>query len=525
MRWLLAFTLVAAPVSAQIDPSTIGIINISPTGTPLNLGDDGSAPVQLGFTFDYFGQQFSQAWVSSNGFISFANIGHLCCNGVPIEDAPRNAIYASWSDLVSGGNPYSQTVTIDGQKIFVAGWYNTQEYGTGLRNTFEIQIYESGMINIAYGNMGNQYHIVTAGITGATSADSYGIFYGQNVGGLSNTSYSYGAPIAIDCKETPLDPSCPPISVGFNPVPVIEPIAQQGDAAAAVEQVAEQVVEQADEPVVEQALEAIAAIVAEIAPSAEIEARTEAAAETRAQSAAEARAETVAEAKQEAKQQAERLTPMQLAALTSGRLMSALLPSQVGAQDGQANQELAAQDGSKESQQDAKQDAKQDAQQEVKQEVAAQNASEDAQQGSTAQDERTEAVVAQEASNGSERAFNQTEYVFTAITPQQAQQLLGETRVASTSDMMNPATQLQILEMMSEKREDSGPTEPDAEMQQLAGNANLVQYAQARIPDVPFYNAREIYRKNRPVDAYLVMYRLMMNNDRRWLEMIGQQYE
>ena len=496
MRWLFALALVAAPASAQIDPSNIGLIGIAPTGTPLNLGDDATAPVQLGFTFDYFGQQFSQAWVSSNGFVSFANIGNLCCNGFPIEQAPRNAVWASWSDLVSGSNPYAQTVTIDGQKIFVAGWYNTQEYGSGLLNTFEVQLYESGLVNVAYGNMGNQWHTVTAGITGPTSAESYGIFYGQNVTSLSNTSWSYGsATTVVDCNATPLDPSCPPITVAFSPV--VQPVAVQEtvqEATPAAEEIAE----------VEPVAEPVAEAVAEVAV-AEVETRTEAVAETRT--------EVVAEAKQETKQQAERLSPMQLAALTSGRLLSALLPSQVGAQDGQANQEMASQDAAK------------DVQQEAKQENTAQNASEAAQQAMTAQEERTDMVMAQEASNSSERAFNQAEFVFSAITPQQAQQLLGGTSVASVADVMNPATQLQLLEMMAAKQDDSTPAEPDAEMQQLAGNVNLVQYAQATIPDVPFYNAREIYRQNRPVDAYLVMYRLMMNNDRRWLEMIGQQYE
>lgn len=496
MRWLFALALVAAPASAQIDPSNIGLIGIAPTGTPLNLGDDATAPVQLGFTFDYFGQQFSQAWVSSNGFVSFANIGHLCCDGWPIENAPRNAVYASWSDLISSGNPYAQTVTIDGQKIFVAGWYNTQEYGSWQPNTFEIQLYESGMVNIAYGTLNNQYHTVTAGIAGPTYSDSYLIYYGQNVTSLSNTSWSYGAaPAVVDCNATPLDPSCPPISVAFSPAPVVEPVSQQVEVAEVAQTTP------AVEPVIEMVAETVATpvVVAEV--------------EVRAETVAEARTETVAEAKQETKQQAERLTPMQLAALTSGRLLSALLPSQIGAQDGQANQEMAAQESAK------------DTQQEAKQENTAQNASDAAQQATTAQEERIDMVMVQEVSNGSERALNQAEFVFSAITPQQSQQLLSENRVASVADIMNPATQLQILELMAAKQEDSTPAEPYPEMQQLAGNVNLVQYAQARIPDVPFYNAREIYRQNRPVDAYLVMYRLMMNNDRRWLEMIGQQYE
>jgi hypothetical protein len=488
MRWLFALALVAAPASAQ-DYSPIiipgQIIGGPETMTPLNGGDDSTRLVQLGFPFQYFGQTFNQAWVSSNGFISFADIGNRCCNGEPIEQAPRNAIYGLWTDLVSGGNPYFRTDV----NAAIFGWYNTYEYGSGLTNTFEIAIYPDGKIQWNYADVNNQWHVVTAGLTGPTSTDSFSILYGQNVNLLDNTSY-----IALGLPEEP-EPIFNPVVIGpsVSAAPVVVAVQEAvQEATPAAEEVA------AAEPVAEPVAEAVTVV---------------AQAETRTEAVAEARAEVVAEAKQETKQQAERLSPTQLAALTSGRLLSALLPSQVGAQDGQANQEMASQDAAK------------DVQQEAKQENTAQNASEADQQGSTAQEERTSMVMAQEASNSPERAFNQAELVFSPITPQQGQQLLASASVASVSDVMNPATQLQILDMMSAKKEDSSPAEPDAEMQQLAGNVNLVQYAQAKIPDVAFYNPREIYRKNRPVDAYLVMYRLMMNNDRRWLEMIGQQYE
>lgn len=487
MRWLFALALMAGPAVAQ-DYSPIiipgQIIGGPETMTPLNGGDDSTRLVQLGFPFQYFGQTFNQAWVSSNGFISFADIGNRCCNGEPIEQAPRNAIYGLWTDLVSGGNPYFRTDA----NAAIFGWYNTYEYGSGLTNTFEIAIYPDGKIQWNYGDVNNQWHVVTAGLTGPTSTDSFSILYGQNVNLLDNTSY-----IALGLPEEP-----EPI---FNPV-VIGPSVSAAPVVVAVQEAVEATPvtsEPVAEPVVVAEVETRVEVVAE--PIAEI------AQETVQVATQEAKAET----KQEAK--AERLSPMQLAALTSGRLLSALLPSQAGAQDGQANQEMAAQESANTTQQESGQQDN------------SQIAQETAQQATTAQEERTDMVVAQEASNSSERAFNQAEFVFSAITPQQAQQLLGGTSVASVADVMNPATQLQLLEMMAAKQDDSTPAEPDAEMQQLAGNVNLVQYAQAKIPDVPFYNAREIYRQNRPVDAYLVMYRLMMNNDRRWLEMIGQQYE
>lgn len=495
MRWLLAFVLMASPAAAQIDPSNIGLINIAPTGTPLNLGDDNTAPVELGFTFDYFGQSFTQAWVSSNGFLSFQNTGHLCCDGWPIENAPRNSVYGYWSDLISGGNPYAQTVTIDGQKVFVAGWYQTQEYGSWRPNTFEIQLYESGLVNWAYGSLSNQYHTVSAGLTGATSTDSYSLFYGQNVTTLANSSFSYGGVVAVDCSVTPLDPSCPPITVAFSPVVTASPVAE---------------VAQAEEVAVETTVDEPAAAVE---AAAETVAVAEATAEPAAvEQVAEARVEAEAKAeKQEVK--AERLSPTQLAALTSGRgVLAALLPSQVV--------------GDAQTQEGTSQAAQEGQQSETKQADAQQTIQEGELQAVSAQQEASTATEVQQAANVSEMGSGGQEYTFTAITPQQSEQLRTESRAALLSDMSNPAFQLQILEMMNAGQgEQTKPAATDAEVQKLGGNISLAQYAQARIPDAQFYNEREIYRRNRPVDAYLVMYRLMMNNDRRWLEMIGQQYE
>lgn len=470
MRWLAALALVASPAMAQdVTQSTIGLINIAPTGTPLNLGDDATAQVQLGFTFDYFGQQFTQAWVSSNGFLSFSTSDNLCCNGWPIESAPRNSIFANWSDLVSWSNPYVQTLSGDTGSIFVAGWYGTQEYGSGRSNTFEIQLYEGGSVNLAYGNVANIYHTVTAGLTGPTATDNLGIFYGQNIGTLSGASYAWAfapAPQAIDCSKTPLDPSCPPITVAYSPVS-ITPIQTSEPEEQATETVE-------NEPMAAAEAEQIVAEVEQAV--AEIE---------QAQEPAQVEATVAAAEKTEAKQ-AERLSPAQLAALVANRgpLTSLLLiPG-------------ASLDVASTSQIDAQAD------------------------GYSAQQTKQETQTAQESDAGQG---------FTFASSQGTEQLGGEIRALTNADPANPASQMQLLEILNsmpaqEQREDR-PAETDKDMLQLAGGMTLAAYAQARIPDAVFYNEREIYRRNRPVDAYMLMYRLMMTNDRTWSAMVDAQYE
>ena len=220
---LLAALLVSTSAAAQVyEPVLLApeISGVPSAMTPLNLGDDATRSVSLGFEFEYWGQTFTDVWVSSNGFVSFQSAANLCCNGQPLEQAQRNTIYAYWSDLVSyTGNPYYRLS--DGAALF--GWYGTQEYGTNNQNTFEIGLFSNGNIQFNYGSLSTSGgRDFTAGITGPEADDNISLFYGRNPQSLQNQSglLSYGAPIpdevAIDCNATPMHPSCPPVSIAID---------------------------------------------------------------------------------------------------------------------------------------------------------------------------------------------------------------------------------------------------------------------------------------------------------------------
>jgi hypothetical protein len=251
--------------------------------------------VALGFEFEYWGQTFTDAWVSSNGFVSFQTGNHLCCNGQPIELAQRNTIYAYWSDLISfTGNPYFRRD--DGSILF--GWYGVNEYGTNNSSTFEIGLFSDGKIQLNFGNLGfSGYRDFTAGLTGPTANDNITLFYGRNAQFLQNQSgiLSWITPqpevVAVDCNVTPMDPSCPPVSIDT----ISDPI----EAAAAA---AEQSVEL--EP--EEMAQVLETATAALERAEEVAATTEA-----TTSAEEAKATVEAD-------EAERLEPDQVAALAAG---------------------------------------------------------------------------------------------------------------------------------------------------------------------------------------------------------------
>ena len=174
-----------------------------------------------------------------------------------MDQAPRNTIYGLWTDLISGGNPYYRT---DANSA-VFGWYNTQEYGSGLSNTLEIAIFSDGKVQWNYGDVNNQWHMVSAGLTGPTMADSISLFYGQNVNLLDNTSYVTGAP----APEPEPEPVFNPVDVGPSPEPEIVVVTPQQEEV--VEEQAAQIVEpEAEEAVVEEVVtetEAVSEVVAE----------------------------------------------------------------------------------------------------------------------------------------------------------------------------------------------------------------------------------------------------------------------
>lgn len=77
---------------------------ISATGTLLSTisnADDDSEPMAItGFAFPFYGTNYSQVHVSSNGLISFGYENSSGGNDqIPVPSAPQNTIAAFWDDL------------------------------------------------------------------------------------------------------------------------------------------------------------------------------------------------------------------------------------------------------------------------------------------------------------------------------------------------------------------------------------------------------------------------------------------
>lgn len=127
-------------------------------GSSLNGCDDCvQGPFNIGFTFNYFGNNYSQFYVSSNGWIGFSagQTNGYTAQFIPNGGAPRNAILADWEDLfpVSGNMNYYTTGTSP-NRVMVFNFNNVPHYGCRSNlHTFQIVLFETtNVIDINFQN-------------------------------------------------------------------------------------------------------------------------------------------------------------------------------------------------------------------------------------------------------------------------------------------------------------------------------------------------------------------------------------
>jgi hypothetical protein len=135
-----------------------------------------------------------------------------------------------------------------------------------------------------------------------------------------------------------------------------------------------------------------------------------------------------------------------------------------------------------------------------------------------------------------EQRSTETEGVTYSLQPTEGPTFLGvtTTTIGDTYTPVGQAQQLEVLNMGMQSEMAAGQNidvgdvnDGDNEaMSQLAAiPIGYSAYTQARIPDMPFYQPRDIYRGRRIPDANMVLYRMMQGSDGRWRQMVDEQYE
>jgi gliding motility-associated-like protein len=127
-------------------------------GTPITLSDDAISTAQnIGFSFCFFGNTYTQFYIGSNGWVGFTpnpagqNWTAYTSASIPVVNAsvPRNCILAPWQDWHPGtgtGGPYIryQVLGTAPNRRLVVSWNNCPMFScTSSFGTFQIVLFES----------------------------------------------------------------------------------------------------------------------------------------------------------------------------------------------------------------------------------------------------------------------------------------------------------------------------------------------------------------------------------------------
>ena len=177
------------------DSASFDFQNISVTGVNVNAGDETThGPISLGFTFRFYGNPYSEVYLSSNGWISFTVPGDADPSNdcpFPNADGQDNLIAGIWDDLdaaptgagvycqgyIAGSCPYGGYAGA----CFIVQWDGVVHFGSTDIATFEIILFDNNEILVQFQDSGTESG--SGSTTGIENSDgSTGLVYACNTG-------------------------------------------------------------------------------------------------------------------------------------------------------------------------------------------------------------------------------------------------------------------------------------------------------------------------------------------------------
>ncbi len=234
---LVAF-VVSSPTGAQTPCPNVYCLNpVTPTYIeasevlPLS-GDDAWLGISLPFPFTFYNSSYNQAYISTNGYVSFlAGSSQYSNTCIPTAAAPNAAIYALWDDLHVDGSArmYSEVLGTAPNRQFVIEWRNVTFIAKGGRLDFEIVLHEkTGAITLQYRGIdqigferGDSGTIgVESDITGGTV---YAFQFSCNAATIGSTAWPLTYPtdgppqFAIQYSPPSTEPATQTVAVDIKP--------------------------------------------------------------------------------------------------------------------------------------------------------------------------------------------------------------------------------------------------------------------------------------------------------------------
>jgi hypothetical protein len=140
------------------------LTNWTAVSTTWNPKDEGYAG-PINFNFKFYGQQHTQIYANSNGFLTFAicSVTSYLNYTIPTASQPNGYIAPFWDDLdgATHGDVYYK---ISGDKLIIQ-YEDWARYGTATNHyTFQIILYSSGRIMFYYKTMNGTLNSATVGL-------------------------------------------------------------------------------------------------------------------------------------------------------------------------------------------------------------------------------------------------------------------------------------------------------------------------------------------------------------------------
>jgi subtilisin family serine protease len=164
--------------------------------TPLNLsGDDASTQVALPFPFFFYGKNYTNAFVATNGHLNFLAANTAFSNvAIPSTQAPNAAIYPFWDDLLidSSAQVLTKTSGTAPNREFLVEWRNAAFFSSNGRVDFEAVLSENGEISLRYRNLNPADGVETG------NSATVGI---ENETGTDALQYSFNSSVLSDAQS------------------------------------------------------------------------------------------------------------------------------------------------------------------------------------------------------------------------------------------------------------------------------------------------------------------------------------
>jgi len=222
---------VSSTYTYEANQALINLTNQSGT-TNLNASDDQvSSAFNLGFTFDFYGQAFTQGRMATNGCLHFKTSGAFCSDYTPdpLANQFTYTLLPFWTDLIRDSGSSMVAKSFDDKTVF--GWYNMREYNRASDNSFEVILWRNDNFEFRYGALDVIKHDVLIGEMGSGSSEVYQyLFHDQCSTGTTNSSscvsrtwnstdsntllesggslYGAGTGNAIDCSDPLNNAAC-----------------------------------------------------------------------------------------------------------------------------------------------------------------------------------------------------------------------------------------------------------------------------------------------------------------------------